>query len=183
MQFSTEQELDAFGNWLSGLADGEGCFFIGSYKNKGFWEPSCHFMINLRNDDLNIVNLIHSFLDCGNVRVNRFPVGPSVHKNTKPQAKFTVSAISDLHGKIIPHFEKYSLRSKKARDFIIWKEAVGLMYRVSLRKVRGLGRAKGGVHLGTKPKWLIEEINYFKYLVFCIKNIREYSDPIVKMVS
>jgi hypothetical protein len=41
---------------------------------------------------------------------------------------------------VIPHFENHPLRAKKARDFIIWKDGIELLYRISRRPLqRGFG--------------------------------------------
>lgn len=45
-----------------------------------------------------------------------------------PQKKFVINRLEDLVHVVIPHFEKYPLQAKKAKDFEIWRGIVLLVY-------------------------------------------------------
>jgi LAGLIDADG endonuclease len=51
----------------------------------------------------------------------------SVIKKTKPAVTYSVSSIKDLTNIIIPHFDNFPLLSKKAADFILFKQIIELM--------------------------------------------------------
>jgi hypothetical protein len=126
-----ETERDAFGHWLSGFVDGEGCFGIYCYK-QGKVESfvgilSFEFSIQLREDDRAILEKIKAYFGCGTLaKGSRARSRSKGHPNARDQYKFSCRKIEDLTTKVVPHFEKYPLRSKKAGDFEIWKKALEL---------------------------------------------------------
>jgi len=77
------------------------------------------FSIALRADDLRILEEIRQALGVGGIYLV-----PSRGENWQPQYMYAVHDKKDLTQVIIPHFEKYPLRSKKSRDFVIWKRLV-----------------------------------------------------------
>jgi hypothetical protein len=123
-----------FASWLSGFVDGEGCFTIVGPPARKIGRKfvrkfdSLSFTIKVRDDDIEILKLIQSFLDCGRIFCR------PAHKTTNPCASFQVVKRIDLTRKIIPHFEKYPLLAKKRKEFLIWKDAVLLSNSVSSRK-------------------------------------------------
>jgi hypothetical protein len=104
---------DAFGHWLAGFADGEGCFTILCVN--GTYVPS--FQINLRADDAPILVEIHDTLGIGFLTTPRKTGGPN---------KQIAWMVSDRQGtaKLVEIFDKYPLRAKKRRDYEIWRKAV-----------------------------------------------------------
>lgn len=162
--FSSEQERDAFGNWLSGFTDGEGCFYLGfntPRKNRPGL-PDVQFTIALRDDDKDILDQVHSYFECGRVEVRRIRIG-------RPMCRYISDKPSDIVQTIIPHFEKYPLRAKKSRDFEVWKIAASFVYSVIRRPI--ISRRNGyGVH----PRWTPEDLLNFSSLVSAIKSVREY---------
>ncbi len=101
----------SFCSWFAGLTDGEGCFYIG---NNG-----CSFIITLRADDVALLELLQKTLGIGRIqfqKVNR----PGGHK---PTAAWTVAR--RLHCRyLVDVFDAYPLKSKKGRDYRIWREAL-----------------------------------------------------------
>jgi LAGLIDADG endonuclease len=173
MEFNMQQERDAFGNWLSGFTDGEGCFYLSTKRGQRYIFLQCHFCINVRNDDIDIIRSIHNFLGCGNV------VEKTVRKRlSNTCADFRVSKISDLANIVVPNFEKYPLRAKKSRDFEIWKKAVDLAYRVYLKP--RIGKKSPG-RTGYFSKWTDQDRQEFLRYFDEIKEIRKYIDPNLKV--
>src|SRR4051812_31491650 len=129
--FPDHIDREAFGHWLSGFIDGEAHFglFVDPAK-KGHNLPSYRtpFRLSLRDDDIAILRLIQSFWHCGTIKfgANANPTAP----NSKPIAYYSVHGLKDLKGILIPHFERYPLRAKKANDYILWKQGVELRCRV-----------------------------------------------------
>lgn len=105
----------AFGHWLAGFTDGEGCFLINHYRKT----YSCAFSIQLRADDNNVLEHIQEQLGFG-----RLFLHTSVNKsNRNPRSVFHVST-KDGCVLLRNLFLTYPLRAKKARDFEIWTEAL-----------------------------------------------------------
>jgi len=122
----------AFGNWLAGMIDGDGCFTIHCKDGKYF---SCRLSLGLRRDDLEILQRIQKTLGTGHITIK------DEKTNGKyPQAVWSVTRISDLINIIIPLFRRYPLRTKKQQDFGIWSQAVNLLsskgyfYPISVRE-------------------------------------------------
>lgn len=171
--FPADIDRERFGNWFSGWTDGEGCFFAGVYPKKGtsgnpLYAYRVDFQFGQRVDDESILLEIQSFLQCGYV----FRVPPPKHsragwpRNAQLQARFRVNRIDELHGIIIPTFERWPLRSKKRRDFEIWKECVHLSWAVSRRK------RKTAYH-GRLPSWTSSERARFSDLSDLLRKQRD----------
>ncbi len=148
-------DRDAFGNWLSGFVDGEGCFLLKHFRlkraSKTYDMPGATFEILLRADELPILQEIKEFL-----KVGRIHAKPCRGGNQSPAASFVVSSTPELVKGIITHFDRYPLRAKKARDYFIWRQAVLILHEVYLRPRPG---RPGG---GTLPKWTdMERENFF----------------------
>jgi hypothetical protein len=153
----------AFGHWLSGFVDGEGSFMLTLIKlrrrpsYRGI--PACRFEICLRQDDYKVLELIRSYWGFGSIsepppkvlipRVGRHPV-----------CRY-YSANSELLGRIaVPHFDRFPLRSKKARDFVIWKSAI---------EVACTARARG-----PKARWKPDEFQRFLDLADLLRRQRAF---------
>lgn len=117
---------DEWGNWITGFTDGEGCFLIAINENSAW----CSFKINLREDDLEILEQIQKRLG---------GIGKIYHQdesrtrnekkiNRADQYRWQVCRISDIIHVIIPLFEKYPLKTKKLNDFEIWAKAARLIH-------------------------------------------------------
>lgn len=114
----------AFGNWLAGFADGEGCFFIGrvTHRNRkggpDYVNYRCAFTISLRNDDRPILEEIRATLGIGSMG-HRAPRNMGVWPMCEWRVKSKPEAVV-----LVDLFDRYPLRAKKARDYAIWREAV-----------------------------------------------------------
>lgn len=105
----------AFGYYLSGLVDGEGCFRIHREKSGSYY--ACHFQIKLRRDDRAILEQIHKFLGVG--RLQDMPA----YGSSKPQTLFIVDARKDCEV-VRAVFQKFPLRAKKRLQFAVWSAAL-----------------------------------------------------------
>ncbi len=102
-------------NYISGFVDGEGCFSVTFNKKKDMNRPEVRliFEIELREDDLEILQRIKNTLRCGNIYHLRYPR----YAKWVPHYKYKVSNIKDISEKVIPFFQKYPLQAKKKYSF------------------------------------------------------------------
>ena len=157
---------EGFGNWLAGFTAGEGMFeFLirKTYGSKYKFRP--RYAICLRNDDSPILFEIAKALGCGYVRPNERKGGKS-----KPQAVYLCDDIESLYEVIVPLFERYALRAKKARDFAIWKEAIRLMFRITRRR-------KINTRWGWFPRYTKDEKAQLSRYAQLLKDVRAYQAP------
>lgn len=111
--------MDAgFANWFVGFVDGEGCFMVAyrAGRIKGAHIPT--FSLVLRDDDVDIILEVQARLGFGLVKARKF---------TSPGSRdgigwHTYSKKDTM--RLVAFFDLHPLRSKKARDFEVWREAV-----------------------------------------------------------
>jgi len=77
----------------------------------------------MSSDDKKIVEDIRDTLGCGIISIAKKGTG----------VYYAVYNFDDILNKVIPFFDRYKLRAKKARSFRRWKEAVFILARVKKR--------------------------------------------------
>ena len=127
----------AFGHWLAGFADGEGCFYVARVVSRGYVNYRCAFSISLRDDDESILVEIRDTLGCG-VLMRRAPRPVAGFNSVAPMVCLQVGNKQDVRD-LVMFFDRFPLRAKKARDYAIWREAVLEWH----SKKRGGGRHHG----------------------------------------
>jgi hypothetical protein len=109
---------DAFGYWFSGLADGEACFAIS--RNTGKPSFQNHFRITLRDDDSLTIRRIARELPLGSI----YRTCPNrTWANSRPVIHWNVHKLASCV-ELCSVFDRYPLRSKKARDYYLWRLSV-----------------------------------------------------------
>ncbi|MCI0391657.1 MAG: LAGLIDADG family homing endonuclease [Acidobacteria bacterium] len=142
-----------FGAWLSGFTDGEGCFsacITGDHL-------SIKFEIKLRADDGSVLEEIQKQLGVG--RLYRCKPREWSKIKERPAIVYSVKHRMALYRTILAHFDRFPLRSKKSRDYEIWRQIV--IIAASYPQTRGLRlmKAKGDI---------------IRPLVESLRTIREY---------
>jgi hypothetical protein len=95
--------------FVTGLADGEGCFCISfavRAKLRLGLEVRPSFSLSLNARDLRLLKDLQAFFGCGWIRESK---GDRTFK-------YEVRSIDDLTDAILPHFERFPLRGYKARS-------------------------------------------------------------------
>lgn len=112
-----------FGYWFAGLFDGEGHFVIDlrGPRQFGNWELRLGLNVYLRDDDAAVLAHIHAALG------GRFR--PSSSENV---AYWGLHGIANLAEVAMPLFERYPLRSKKAKEFELFRRLVVQRYIATL---------------------------------------------------
>lgn len=119
--------------YISGYVDGEGCFSISFSKRDKFlvgFETKPSFSVSQNENRAQILFLIQKIFKCGFIR----------RDYSDKTLKYEVRSLDDLINKVIPHFEKYPLLSKKQKDFKSFKQVCILMQRNLHRDKKGLQR-------------------------------------------
>lgn len=120
--------------FFSGFSDAEGCFLITirkDHKYKFGWRIEANFIINLHKRDLVLLNLLQTYLD----GVGR------ISKERNNCYDYTVGSLEQIITKVIPHFDKYPLKTQKYSDYLLFKEVViimkngGHLTKVGLQKI------------------------------------------------
>ena len=97
--------------YITGFVDGEGCFSISFNKRekmKSGIEIRPSFSISQNKRSLDVLKQIQHYFGCGAIRFSR-------HDQTY---KYEVRSIGDIRKRIIPHFQKYPLKTSKQNDFL-----------------------------------------------------------------
>jgi len=105
-----------FGNWFAGLVDGEGCFLIHTncQHKKVYYYP--RFAIHMRLDDIEMLRSIQNTLGVGGIYIQRY-------SDRNPMVTYQVDSVKNCKV-IVAIFDKYFLRSKKRREYEIWRLSV-----------------------------------------------------------
>lgn len=101
--------------YITGIVDGEGSFLVSFSRRDKLSvgvEVRPSFTVSQNKRSLSILEELRSYFDCGGIRFDS-------HDQTY---KYEVRSLDDLKKKILPHFDKYPLRTSKKNDFEIFKE-------------------------------------------------------------
>ena len=143
-----------FSWYVTGFVDGEGCFSVSFNKRARFTtgiEVRPSFMVAQNKRSLKILQEIQSYFGCGGLRF----------VNSDQTYKYEVRKIGDLMKKVIPHFQKFPLKTSKSADFEKFVRICELVYqskhlnRQYLEEIINLGYEMNG--LG-KRKYTKEEL-------------------------
>ncbi len=85
-------------------------------------------------------------------------------------AKYVVENLSDLIGKVIPHFDFYPLIAKKKNDYTIWRTAVVFMSTVKKETPR---------NNGNRRMWTEANLAAFAEILDSLKRQREFNASVV----
>ena len=107
--------------WVVGFVDGEGCFFIGVNRHPEMtagWQVLPEFTVVQHRRDIQLLYALKGFFGCGVVRTNH-----------GDRMAYRVRNVEHLRERIIPFFQKHSLKSKKRVDFIRFARVLRMMER------------------------------------------------------
>jgi len=120
-------------SYLSGYADGEGCFCVSinkSSRHKFGWEIRPSFSISQNGERAQVIEIFQQHFGCGRIR----PDG------SDKTLKYEVRSVDDLVERILPHFEDTPLLSGKQHDFELFAEICRMMYRGAYDEKEEFGR-------------------------------------------
>ncbi len=123
-------------DYIVGLTDGEGCFYVETRAPNGTHKSSrveMHFYIKLREDDRSLLLEVQKFFGCGGVYYQK-----EYRINQRNCYRFGVTAQKDLHEKIIPFFDKYSLKSQKIKNYLLFRQIAIMVKNKEHKSNRGI---------------------------------------------
>ena len=130
------QEVDVeTGSYLAGFADGEGCFYVGVHPTSNVTlglQVIPEFHVSQNGERISVLRLFVEALDCGAIKKNA-----SVNSRDKTYV-YVVKRHSDLYEKVLPFFERFSLRSEKQQEFLRFAQVIRMMHRKEHLTVNGL---------------------------------------------
>ena len=113
-------------DYIVGLTDGEGCFYIQIRKSKRYRVGATvhlHFHIKLKEVDKNLLEKVKNTLNCGNVYFQN-----DTRSNHTNCYRYSVSSHQDIIGVVIPFFRENRLQSSsKKKSFEIFYKIAQLI--------------------------------------------------------
>ena len=122
-----QERRDYYLGWIVGFVDGEGCFSVGIFRNrilKNGWQVFPEFVVTQGEKSLAVLEEMQKFFGCGKLFINT-----RYDNHREPLYRYCVRSRSDIREKIIPFFQKYSLRTAKQKDFLRFTKIIGMMDR------------------------------------------------------
>jgi hypothetical protein len=121
--FKTLMTTQLNAQWIVGFVDGEGCFNLDVHEKEDMrWKLQMQpeFTVVQNEVDIQLLHAFKDFFQCGSVGVNRRDKhGTRYH--------YRVKSVKDLTEKIIPFFDKHSLKTKKKIEYIRFRRICLLM--------------------------------------------------------
>jgi len=133
--------------FITGFTDAEGCFLIVIRKTprtKLGWQLEANFTINLHIRDIELLRLVQVYLG----GVGR------LSKERNNCCDYTIGSLEHIITKVIPHFDKYPLKSNKNSDYLLFKEVVMMMQKGEHLTVEGLQKIiniRASINKGLSP--------------------------------
>lgn len=150
------QITDDFGYWFSGFVDGEGCFNVSCINRKNFKNPQITTNFVIAQAEYSIMNEINNILQLGWYEKYK---KPKIYKSISREFPgcytyhLATRSLNDCL-LLISIFDKYKLRTKKKRQYELWKEAVYIR------------------QINNHKQWLIENIERIKQIIQEIRKIK-----------
>jgi hypothetical protein len=102
--------------WIVGFVDGEGCFHVSINQHPEMtagYQVLPEFTVVQHQRDVQVLHAMKAYFGCGVVRSNH-----------GDRMAYRVRGFEHLSRKIVPFFEKYSLRTQKRFDFLKFRQVV-----------------------------------------------------------
>lgn len=138
--------------WIVGFVDGEGCFNLDVHvKSDMLWglQMQPEFTVVQNEVDIQILHALKDYFQCGSVALNR-------EDKSGKRYHFRVKSVKDLNEKIVPFFEKHTLKTKKNVEFKKFRKICRLMndgyHRNSLQNFLEVHDLGEGLRVRKRPK-------------------------------
>ena len=131
--------MEVTGEYIAGLVDGEGCFYVNIHYFRKYPKASpqtqIHFYIKLREDDVVILEQVKRFFGFGHIYFQN-----EKRSNHSTCYRYEISNRDELK-KVLKFFDKHSLHSpKKIKDLERIRKMLKIIDSGEHLKVRGISR-------------------------------------------
>ena len=102
--------------WIVGFVDGEGCFHVSINPHNEMtagYQVLPEFTVVQHERDVQLLHAMKAYFGCGVVR-----------KNHGDRMAYRVRGLEHLTQKIVPFFEKHSLKTQKRHDFLKFRQVL-----------------------------------------------------------
>ena len=144
-------------DYLVGLTDGEGCFYINiRYEVKNRTKrPSVehHFYIKLRGDSLPLIEKVKLAFGCGAIYLQK-----EKRENHSECYRYEINSRKDVQETLIPFFDKHQLQSPKIKDYLLFRKAAMMIRDKEYLTKKGMKKfeeIKKKMNLGVRRVWKI----------------------------
>ena len=151
-----EKPIKLSSDYIVGLTDGEGCFYVETRNPRGIYKTprvEMHFFIKMTEEEYPLLKEVKDFFGCGGLYFQK-----EYRQNQRACYRFGITAQKDLQDKLIPFFDKYRLRSKKLKNFLLFKEIGDLVKRREHKTSEGFEKVKQLKLLMNNGTRLVREI-------------------------
>jgi hypothetical protein len=127
-QYAGPREKIDVASYISGYFDGEGCFSVSISPRPGIrvgWEVRPSVSVSQNADRGQVIELISEYFGCGSIRPDR----------SDCTIKWETRRLSDIAGRVLPHFDEYPLISDKQQDVDLLK-SIGQLMLVGAHRTR-----------------------------------------------
>jgi len=127
--------------YVVGLTDGEGCFYVNLGKYPAYKSGSrvqMHFHIKMQERDKELLEKVQNTLDCGAVYFQK-----EQRVNHTQCYRYIVSSHQEIFNRIIPSFKQHPLQSKsKRKSFLIFCQIAILLQKRKHLTEKGIERIR-----------------------------------------
>lgn len=128
--------------FITGFSDAEGCFSIYLQKDprqRLGWGVHISFSITLHKRDLALLEKIKLYFEKNtNQEIGDLNSG-YINRSSEDSFSYKIRSTTQLV-KVVEHFDKYPLVTKKRQDYLLFREALGLIARKEHLTEKGLNR-------------------------------------------
>ena len=120
--------------WIVGFTDGEGCFHVAIAHHPEMTlgvQVLPEFVVVQHKRDVQVLHAMKQFFDCGVVRSNH-----------GDRMCYRVRKLEHLADRIIPFFQRHSLKTRKRQEFLIFRRIVLMMREKEHLSAEGLERIR-----------------------------------------
>lgn len=157
--------------WIVGFVDGEGCFNLDVHKKSDMqWglQMQPEFTVVQNEVDVQILYALKDFFQCGSVGVNR-------RDKNGIRYHYRVKSVKDLNEKILPFFDKHSLKTKKKIEYQRFRRICLLMnqgyHRESLKNFLEIYDRGVELRVRSRQKKVTEKGQGIEKIVFNLREI------------
>ena len=141
-------------DYIVGLTDGEGCFYVNirlpdKRYSRSKHGVATHFYLKMKEEELDLLKKVKRFFGYGAIYFQR-----DKRKNHTSCYRYEINSQRDVHEVLIPFFDTHPLKSSKKRDYLIFRKIAKLVKEKKHREEEGLNKIvklKSKMNLGARP--------------------------------